>query len=126
MSKRASAGCSGLGNNDTHLYIISVGLEVISCIYYLTKTSVLVYIGAVQTAADHYSVYFSGFYILVLVIILYYFLLHISSIGKLLLHTLHRELNTIFNEHSILFKVMHFLVLCSIQVYSFESNTFTE
>ena len=49
------------------------------------------YIEAVQTAADHYSVYFSGFYILVPVIILYYFLLHISSMGKLLLHTLHRE-----------------------------------
>ena len=33
LSKYASAGCSGLGNNDTHLYIISVGLEVISCIF---------------------------------------------------------------------------------------------
>ena len=35
-------------------------------------------------AADHFSVYFRGFYILV-IIILYYFLLFISSIGKLLL-----------------------------------------
>ena len=33
MSKRVSVGFSELGNNDTHLYIISVGLEVISCIF---------------------------------------------------------------------------------------------
>ena len=33
MSKRVSVGCSGLGNNDTHLYIISSELDVISCTY---------------------------------------------------------------------------------------------
>ena len=33
MSKHVRAGFSELGNNDTHLYIISVELEVISCIF---------------------------------------------------------------------------------------------
>ena len=33
MSKRASAEFSGLGSSDTHLYILSFELDVISCTY---------------------------------------------------------------------------------------------